>query len=126
MPDDEHVPELQDPPSTTPYRVDMAVTVLLFVVAGLAVPVALVGTYLLAALSKYGCGAPSSTANCSTARPLVVLAIEFVLLVAFFVLCAIAAARVRSRQPRGWLVGLGAVAGVGAIGVVAATLASAR
>jgi Kef-type K+ transport system membrane component KefB len=84
-------------------RIDLVVTVVLFVLMALAAGAAFLVQWLIAAVSQYGCGRPTSTRACNTAVEWVPSLIEGIVLLAVLIGGAVAAGRARRDGPRGWV-----------------------
>ncbi len=83
--------------------IDLVVTVVLFVLMALAAGAAFLVQWLIAAVSQYGCGRPTSTRACNTAVEWVPSLIEGIVLLAVLIGGAIAAGRARRDGPHGWV-----------------------
>lgn len=83
--------------------IDLVATVVLFVLMTLAAGAAFLVQWLLAAVSQYGCGRPTSPHACNTAIGWVPSLIEGVVLLAVLIGGAVAAGRARRDGPHGWV-----------------------
>ncbi|WP_139196277.1 MULTISPECIES: hypothetical protein [unclassified Curtobacterium] len=94
------------------FTADLVVSVVLFVLTALLGGIIVVVSYLVGAVSQYGCGWESSTRACNDAAGPQTAIVEAVVVVSICVAGALLAARVRRTRPLGWAVALGTAAAV--------------